>query len=86
MTVLFPIINLIIFCLYGIDKYKAVKRRRRIRELALIIPAYFFGSLGAMLGMIAFNHKTSKLRFRILIPLAFVENLFLSLGIIYFLR
>ena len=67
--------NVIIFTLYGIDKHKAVKRRHRIKETTLIVPAFLLGSIGAMMGMIVFNHKTSKTKFRILIPLAFILNI-----------
>lgn len=69
------ILNAAVFITYGIDKYRARRRKWRISEFMLIAPAYIFASLGAMLGMIIFNHKTSKPKFRILIPLAFVFNL-----------
>lgn len=67
--------NIFVFTLYGIDKYKAVKHRYRISEACLILPAFLLGSVGAMLGMIVFNHKTSKTKFRICIPLAFIVNI-----------
>lgn len=67
--------NIFIFILYGIDKSRAKKRRYRISELTLILPTFVFSAVGAMLGMIVFNHKTSKTKFRILIPLAFLVNL-----------
>ena len=67
--------NIIVFILYGIDKLKAQKRSYRISEATLIIPAFVFASLGAGFGMIVFNHKTSKIKFRILIPLAFIFNI-----------
>ena len=47
----------------------------RISENALIFPAFLFGSTGAMLGMIIFNHKTSKIKFRICIPLSVIVNI-----------
>lgn len=74
--------NIIVFALYGIDKYKAVKGKYRISEATLILPCFVFGSLGAMLGMIAFNHKTSKTKFRICIPLSFIVNIVCYLLII----
>lgn len=72
---LFTAWNIVVLCLYGADKRRAIKSKRRIRELTLIIPAYILGALGAALGMIIFNHKTSKIKFRILIPLAVFENI-----------
>ena len=33
-----------------------------------------FGGIGAMFGMVVFNHKTSKIKFRILIPIIAILN------------
>ena len=52
------IINLIGFALMGIDKYKAKKRAFRIPEATLFIVAIIGGSIGSLLGMYAFRHKT----------------------------
>ena len=73
--VLFIIWNAIICLVYALDKYYAIKKKRRISEKALLMPAYFMAALGAILGMIIFNHKTSKKKFRFLVPLAMIENI-----------
>lgn len=62
------------FFLYGIDKILAKRGARRIRETTLIFPAFLLGGMGAMFGMVVFNHKTSKTKFRILVPLFVVLN------------
>lgn len=62
--------NIIVMLVYGIDKLRARRSTRRISERALIICAFLLGGMGAMLGMIVFNHKTSKIKFRILVPLS----------------
>ena len=67
--------NVFTMLLYGIDKLRARKHKWRISETALIVPAFLLGGTGAMLGMVLFNHKTSKGKFRFLVPLAFVLNL-----------
>ena len=67
--------NFAVFCVYGFDKYQAKKSRRRIRERTLLILAFLFGSIGAMFSMVIFNHKTAKIKFRILVPLAVVLNI-----------
>ena len=67
--------NMFSMLLYGIDKLKAKKRKWRISEIALIVSAFLLGGVGAMLGMVLFNHKTSKMKFRLLVPLAFVLNI-----------
>ncbi len=51
-------INLIGFALMGIDKYKAKKRAFRIPEATLFIVAIIGGSIGSILGMYTFHHKT----------------------------
>ncbi len=51
-------INLIGFALMGIDKYKARKRAFRIPEATLFIIAVIGGSIGSILGMYTFRHKT----------------------------
>lgn len=52
------LINLIGFFTMGIDKRKAIKRAFRIPESTLFIIAIIGGSLGTLLGMYAFRHKT----------------------------
>ncbi|MBO5454187.1 MAG: DUF1294 domain-containing protein [Clostridia bacterium] len=62
--------NLIVFLLYGIDKLKATKKFSRISEFSLIVCAILTGGLGATVGMIVFNHKTKKPKFRFFVPLS----------------
>ena len=75
------IINSVLFLMYGVDKFKAKHNMWRISEFMLIAPAYIFASFGAMLGMIVFNHKTSKTKFRILVPLSFIFNVICAIAI-----
>ena len=63
------IINLMMILLYGIDKYKAIHHHWRVSEKILLIGALFGGSLGAILAMYGFNHKTRKNIFKYAIPL-----------------
>ena len=51
-------INLLTFLVYGLDKLLAIKGRRRIPETTLLTFAFLTGSIGAMLGMALFHHKT----------------------------
>ncbi len=64
--------NIIVMFIYGIDKLKAKRGTRRVRESTLITCAFAFGGWGGMFGMILFNHKTSKMKFRLLVPLAVI--------------
>lgn len=52
------IINLIGFFLMGIDKRKAIKHAFRIPEATLFLIAIIGGSIGSILGMYTFRHKT----------------------------
>ena len=54
----FAAVNLIGFALMGIDKFKAKKRAFRIPEATLFIIAIIGGSIGSIIGMYAFRHKT----------------------------
>lgn len=67
--------NIIVMLVYGMDKWKARRNAWRISEKALIFLAFFLGAIGACLGMILFNHKTAKMKFRLLIPVALIINL-----------
>ena len=76
--------NLVVFFIYGIDKSKARREARRISEKFLLLVALLLGAIGAIFGMVVFNHKTSKMKFRILVPLLVVLNLLLGwIAIVY---
>lgn len=51
-------VNTLTFLIFGLDKLLAVKRRRRIPEATLLTLGFLTGSIGAMLGMALFRHKT----------------------------
>ncbi len=52
------VINVVTFLVYGIDKWKAKKGSWRISEATLLILAAIGGSIGALLGMKVWHHKT----------------------------
>ena len=76
--------NLIVFCVYGVDKLCARAHKKRVREATLILLAFFLGGAGAMFGMIVFNHKTSKMKFRLSVPLAVIMNVVVVVWVKYF--
>jgi len=64
------IISIYSFILMRIDKYRAAKNRIRISEKALLLHAFFLGSLGIFLGMhFPSNHKTQVWKFKLGVPL-----------------
>ena len=52
------VINIVTFLIYGIDKRKAKQGSWRISEVTLLILAAIGGSIGALLGMKIWHHKT----------------------------
>ena len=56
----FILINSIAFILTGYDKYLAINHKRRISENTLFGLAAIGGSIGLLLAMLLFRHKTSK--------------------------
>ena len=70
--------NFVVFFIYGIDKSKARREAERISEKVLLLTALIFGAVGAMFGMVIFNHKTSKMKFRLLVPLFVIVNIILA--------
>ena len=54
----FAVMNLIGFAIMGIDKRKAVKKLWRIPEYTFFVVAIIGGSIGTIIGMRLFHHKT----------------------------
>ena len=71
------IVNILAFILYGLDKQKAVRKQWRISEAQLLGIAVIGGSIGAILGMQFFHHKTRKWKFRLGVPLILAAQLIL---------
>ena len=68
MTTYLVFINILTFLLYGIDKRKARRGKWRIPEETLIWLAVVGGSMGALLGMYLFRHKTKHKKFTVGVP------------------
>ncbi len=62
------LVSLIGFWSMGEDKKRAVKKRYRISEKTLFIIALLGGSVGSILGMYYFRHKTKHWHFRFGMP------------------
>ena len=63
------VINVVTFTVYSIDKLKAKQGSWRISEATLLILAVIGGSIGAMLGMKVWHHKTMHKKFKYGLPL-----------------
>ena len=62
------LINLITFLTFGADKRRAKRDQWRIRERTLFLLAVIGGSVGALLGMYVFHHKTRHWYFCVGMP------------------
>ena len=77
------IINLIGFCIMGVDKKRAIRGAWRISEASLFSTALLGGALGCTLGMHFFHHKTKHWYFRYGMPAIFIVQLLLGILIFY---
>ena len=65
----FILINLMGIVIMAYDKRRAIVRKWRVPEAHLFFIALIFGSLGSIIGMYLFHHKTKHLKFTIGMPL-----------------
>ena len=85
------LINVVTFLVFGLDKWKAkrkVKKEsvRRVPEKTLFLLSAIGGSVGALLGMRVWHHKTLHKSFRIGIPAIMIAQILLPLGLWLWLR
>lgn len=83
IAIVLAIWNFIVFIVYGVDKRLAIRHMQRISEKRLLLLALCLGALGASFGAIVFNHKVSKWKFRIILPILLIINAFVY-GYCYF--
>lgn len=72
ICILFLVMNVISFILFGIDKYKAVHHKYRIPERILLGSCVIGGCIGGWAGMHVFHHKTLHTLFTIGVPVCCV--------------
>ena len=75
--------NIIAFLLMGIDKWKAAHESWRIRERTLFLSAILGGSIGAILGMSLFRHKTQHRSFTAGMPAILILQIILARAVTY---
>ena len=71
-------VNLVTFTVYGVDKAKARRGAWRVPEKTLFLLPLLGGSLGALLGMRVFHHKTKHWYFVWGIPLILLAQIALA--------
>ena len=80
------LINVITFLVFGLDKWKARRKEknekvRRVPRRALLLLAALGGSVGALLAMKAFRHKTLHKAFRFGVPLILALQIMVPFGL-----
>lgn len=69
------IINIVGFLAMGIDKFKAKQGLWRTKEKTLFIIAMIGGSIGSLIGMYTFRHKTKHNSFVVGFPVVLVAQI-----------
>lgn len=82
LIIYFVIVNFLGIASMASDKIRAMEHRYRIPESVLLLFAIIGGSIGSILGMVLFHHKTRKPKFRFGLPLI----LLVQIGLIVLLR
>ena len=65
-------VNIIGLALFGMDKRRAVRHAWRIKESTLFITAIIGGSVGCIIGMQVFRHKTKHMKFIVGMPMILI--------------
>ena len=63
------VVNILTIIVFGVDKMNAKSNRQRVRIVTLLGLAFIGGSVGALIGMYGFHHKTKKAYFTVGVPL-----------------
>ena len=81
LLVWLTVINLLTFIVYGADKRRARKGKWRVPEKTLFLLPLLGGSIGALLGMWVFHHKTKHWYFVWGIPAILLAQIALAVWI-----
>lgn len=80
-TIYLVFINILAFVLMGADKAKAKRNAWRIPEKTLFLSAILGGSIGAILGMQLFRHKTRHRSFVLGMPAILATQVVIALAL-----
>lgn len=82
ILIYFLVINVITFFAMWIDKRKAIRGVWRTSEATLLTLALLGGTIGGIVGMYIFRHKTKKLRFSVGMPAILIFEILVIIYII----
>ena len=79
------LINLITFSVFSYDKQLAKNRKNRISERSLFLLMLFGGTIGGLLAMLIFRHKTKKSSFKLMVfGIIVIQLVLLYFGLDFF--
>lgn len=78
------IVNIIGFIVMGIDKKRARKKAWRIPEATLFLIAIIGGTIGSIIGMYTFHHKTRRWYFVYGMPAILLLHIVIIVYLIFF--
>ena len=76
------VVNIITFLMMGFDKHEAKKGNWRIRKKTLFMLVVLGGSIGGILGMFTFRHKTKKWYFRFGFPIILILQILVVIDLV----
>ena len=69
LLIYLAVVNILTIIVFDVDKMNAKSNRQRVRIVTLLGLAFIGGSVGALIGMYGFHHKTKKAYFTVGLPL-----------------
>ena len=69
LLIYLAVVNILTIIVFGVDKMNAKSNRQRVRIVTVLGLAFIGGSVGALIGMYGFHHKTKKAYFTVGVPL-----------------
>ena len=76
------VVNVITFLMMGYDKHEAKKGNWRVSEKTLFTLVVLGGSIGGILGMFTFRHKTKKWYFRFGFPIILILQILVVIDLV----
>lgn len=84
IIIYFIIMTILTFFLFGLDKKRAQKHKWRIKVFTLLGMCFLGGSLGGLIAMYVFHHKTKQKYFTWGVPLILITQVFCLFAILSF--
>ena len=76
------VVNVVTFLMMGYDKHEAKKGNWRISEKTLFTLVVLGGSIGGIIGMFTFRHKTKKWYFRFGFPIILILQILVVIDLV----